>query len=95
MNEFFDQLGAAAKRAGNKVSIGVNVAAEEQKLREVYQSLGKLCYQAKRAGKAIEGEDFEALYAKADAILKRIDELKEQKDVAGCYAEEEDFVTVE
>lgn len=95
MNDFFDKLGAAAKRAANTVSTEVSVAAEEQKVREAYQALGKLYFQAKRTGKELTGEQFDEQCAKVEASLKRINELKNNKDVTGVYAEEEDFVTVE
>lgn len=95
MNDFFDKLGAAAKRAANAVSTEVNVAAEEQKLREAYQALGKLYYKAKRAGQEPEGIDFADQCRKIDAALKRIDELKRANNVTDVYADEEDFVTVD
>ena len=100
MNEFFDKLSAAAKRAANTVSTEVSVAAEEQKVREAYQALGKLYYQASRDGKDLTGEAFTAQIAKADAAIARIKELRDRKnvtdDVTGdVTAVDEDFVTVE
>lgn len=95
MNDFFDKLGAAAKRAANTVATEVNVAAEEQKVREAYQALGKLHYQAKRSGRELDGIEFADQIRKVEAALKRINELKNHKDVTGNYAEEDEFVTVE
>lgn len=95
MNDFFDKLGAAAKRAANTVTTEVNVAAEEQKLREAYQALGQLYYRAKRSGGELCEQDFAEQFAKIEASLKRINELKRAKNVTDVYAEEEDFVTVE
>ena len=94
MNDFFDKLGAAAKRAADTVSVEVNVASEEQKIREAYQALGKLYYQASREGKELNGPDFADQCRKVDASIKRIKELKDRKNVTGdAYAE--DFVTVD
>lgn len=96
MNEFFDKLGAAAKRAADSVGTEVNVAAEEQKIRSAYQALGKLYYKATQENKDLTGAEFAEQCAKVDAALKRIRELRDHKDVTGeTYADEEDFVTVE
>ena len=95
MNNFFDQLGSAVKRAADSVVTDVNVAAEEQKIREQYQALGKLYYHAIRAGKPLEGMEFADKCRKIDASLRRIKDLKAQKDVTEPYADEEDFETVE
>ena len=96
MNELFDKITAAAKRAADTVGTEVNVAAQEQKIREAYQSLGKLYYQAKRDGKELSGEEFTAQCEKIDAAMARIKELRELKNVTGeVVADDEDFVTVE
>jgi len=96
MSDFFDKLSAAAKRAADTVSTEVSVAAEEQKIREAYQALGKLYYQANRDGKELTGEEFNAQIAKVDAAIARIRELKDRKNVANdVVAVDEDFVTVE
>lgn len=87
MNEFFDRLGAAAKRAASSVATDVSVAAEEQKIRESYQALGKLYFQASRRGEELNGAAFDEHCAKIEASLKRIAELKERRDVTGgCEA---------
>ena len=95
MNDFFDKLGAAARRAADSVTTEVNVAAEEQKIKEAYQALGKLYYQADRTGAEPNGPDFADQCRRIDASLKRIKELKDSRNVAEPYAQEEDFVTVE
>ncbi len=103
MHEFFDKLGAAARRAAGNVANEVNVAAEKQKLSDCYKDLGKLCYQALKRG---EKPDFADEVAKIDATLKRIGELQERRNVtdvdvpaeehkAEPTAEEPDFVVVD
>lgn len=94
MSDFFDKLGAAARRTADTVNTQVSIAAEEQRVREAYQALGKLYYQAVKAGKTPEGDDFDAVMARAAAALKRIQELKARKNVAPT-AEDEDFVDVD
>lgn len=95
MNDFFDKLSAAAKRAANTVSTEVSVAAEEQKIREAYQALGKLYYKAKRTGGELDGIEFADQCRRVEASIKRINELKNARNVTGVYAEEEDFEIVE
>ena len=93
MNDFFDKLGAAVKQAANSVSTQVSVAAEEQKLRECYQALGKLCYKCSKTGLDASGAEFDELYSRIDAGLKRIKQLQEQANVDPApYADAEDFV---
>ncbi len=94
MDDFFNKLGSAAKRAANAVSIEVNVAAQEQHLREHYQTLGKLYFQARQNGKVPEGPEFSEQCRNIEATLKRIAELKRANHVSEPYADEEDFVTV-
>ncbi len=94
MNDFFDKLGAAAKRAANTVATEVNVAAEEQKLRELYQSLGKLCYQNAKRGADCHGPEFDEWVAKIDAGIKKVNDLKDRKNVTEVVADEDDFVDV-
>ena len=92
MSDFFDRLGAAAKRAADSVNTGVSVAAEEQKIKEAYQALGKLYYGAIRSGNEPAGAYFADQCRRVDASMQRIRELKDRKNVTGNYASEEDFV---
>lgn len=95
MSDFFDRLGAAAKRAASSVATDVSVAAEEQKIRECYQALGKLYFQSTRKGVEPSGADFAEQCRKIEERLKRINELKNRQDVTGGYSERDDFVDLE
>ena len=90
MHDFFDKLGAAAKRAAGNVANEVSVAAEKQKLSDCYKDLGKRYYQAVKSG---EPADLAAEIAKIDEALARIDALKDRRDVTNVRPEPE--VTVE
>ena len=90
MHDFFDKLGAAARRAAGNVANEVNVAAEKQRLSDAYRDLGKLCYQALKKG---ETPDFSAEEAKIDALLAKIAELKDRRNVTDVHTEP--TVTVE
>ena len=81
MNDFFDKLGAAAKRAASSVASEVNAAAEEQKVRECYLALGKLYYQAVKEGMEPAGAAADYC-ARIDASLRRIADLKEGRKVS-------------
>ena len=64
MHDFFDKLGAAAKRAAGNVANEVSVAAEKQKLSDCYKDLGKRYYQAVKNGETpdLTAEIFAARY---------------------------------
>ena len=99
MNEFLNKLSAVAKRTADTVSTSVNVAAQEQKIKEAYQAVGKIYYQANRSGVEADNLAIADEFRKIDECLKRIGELKSKEDVTGdaaeCVAEDDDFVTVE
>ena len=63
MSNFFDDLGKAMTRAVNSVSADFNVAAQEQRLKEAYQVLGRMHYEAVQAGKEVSGQEFDAQMA--------------------------------
>ncbi len=91
MASFFDNLGAAARHVAGKVDTAVSVAAQEQRVRERYQALGKRYYQAVKAGSAGDEGAFADDIRQIDADLARLRELRERDNVAG-QATDEDFV---
>ena len=84
MNDFFDKLGAAAKRAAGTVVNEVSVAAEKQRLSDAYRDLGKRYYQALKRG---ECADLTQEIAQIDEILRRIENLMDRRDVTNVGAE--------
>ena len=102
MNDFFDRLGNAARRAAGNVASEVSIAAEKQKLSDAYRALGKLCYEAMKRDESLVCDE---QIARIDAILARIGELKTRRDVEPnvepapaadpLTADEPDFVIVE
>ena len=94
MHDFFDKLGAAAKRAASNVANEVSVAAEKQKLSDAYRDLGKRYYQAVKQGAA---PDLAQEIARIDEALKRIDDLTDRRNVTNVTSEPtaEPEVTVE
>ena len=90
MNDFFDKLGYAAKRAAKNVANEVSVAAQKQQLSDCYRDLGKLCYQALKRGEAL---NFPAEVAKIDELLASIAAMKDRRNVTDVQTEPE--VTVE
>jgi hypothetical protein len=106
MNDFFDRLGNAARRAAGTVAGEVSIAAEKQKLSDAYRALGKLCYEATKQDASLVCDE---QIARIDAILARLEELKTRRNVepnvtpaadpetttAPITADETDFVIVE
>ncbi len=90
MNDLFDRLGAAAQRMADNVSTEVRIAAQEQKLKEAYQALGKHCFHAQRNGQPIQTLEFADYCREAEICLKNINELKNHKDLSG-----QDYETVD
>jgi len=91
MHDFFDKLGAAAKRAAGNVANEVNIAAEKQKLSDCYKDLGKRCYQAVKNGESL---DFAAEIARIDEALTRIEALKDRRDVTNVAPQSEPEVEI-
>lgn len=82
MSNFFDDLGKAMTRAVNSVSADFNVAAQEQRLKEAYQVLGRMHYEAVQAGKEVSGQEFDAQMAKIGDLIAAIREIRRNQNVA-------------
>ena len=82
MSDFFDDLGKAVRRVANNVSTEVSVAAQEQRLREAYQALGRLYYEAAQSGGAVQGEEFDAQVSKICGLIESIHETRRSQNVA-------------
>lgn len=95
--EALNTVVGAASRAASSVKTGVNVYAEEDKIKTAYQALGKLYYGDVKEGNPTSGDAYEVQLAKIEAALARIQELKEQGNVnpkgsaSGETVTEEDF----
>ena len=100
MNDFFDRLGNAARRAAGNVAGEVSIAAEKQKLNDAYRTLGKRCYEAIKGNESLGCDE---QIARIDAIVARMEELKSRRNVEPnvtpsadpMTADETDFVIVE
>ena len=82
MAKFFEDLGKAVSRAANSVSTEFNVAAQEQRLREAYQELGRLHYEAVQAGSLPDNPAIAAQMDKVSDLLRSIQELRRAQNVA-------------
>lgn len=90
MDDFFENLGAAVRRTAGKVSNQVAITAQEQKVREAYQALGKCCYRLEKSGNGPDGDYYAALTAVGDA-LEKLRQLRDKDDVEPT-AHRDDFV---
>lgn len=82
MSDFFDDLSKAFNRVANNVSTEVSVAAQEQRLREAYQELGRLHYEAVQAGNMPAGEAFTAQLEKISTLLADIRSKRRSQNVS-------------
>ena len=82
MSNFFDNLGKAVSRAADSVSTEFNVAAQEQRLKEAYQVLGRMHYEALQAGMVAAGPEFDAQMAKISDLIAAIRQLRQAQKVA-------------
>lgn len=81
MSEFFDDVSKALKRAANTVSTGVSIAAQEQRVKETYESIGRLYCQVVGEGKEPTGEAFDSQVVKVNDLLEKIKKIKEDQKV--------------
>ena len=85
---FWNDLEAAARKVAGDVNTELTVVGREQKVKDAYQALGKLYYQAVSVGKAAEGPEFDEQTEKIRTLLKEIRDLRGNQHVT---AQEEDF----
>lgn len=85
---FWNDLEAAARKVADDVNTEFSVVGREQRIKDAYQALGKLYYQAVSANKAPEGAAFDEQVAKIEALLKEISALRGKQHVT---ADESDF----
>ncbi len=78
MANFFDDLGAALNKVAGDVKNEVTVAAREQKLKEAFQKLGKLHFEAVSGDRNPDDQEFQQLIDEIRRLKKEIAELKEK-----------------
>ena len=76
IDDFFDNVAAAAMRAASSVATDVSIAAQEQKIRDAYRTIGKLYHQAVEAGTAPQGPEFDSQMALIRSCLDEIARLR-------------------
>ena len=82
MSDFFDNLGKAVRKVADNVSTEVSAAAQEQRLKEAYQALGRMHYEAAQAGNTAAGAEFDAQMAKINDLITSIREIRQAQNVA-------------
>ena len=82
MSEFFSDLGKAVQRVTGNIGAEISVAAQEQRIKDAYQELGRLYFESVQAGQT---PDEAALSAQVDRICQlkqQIEEIRSKQDVA-------------
>ncbi len=87
---FWNDLEAAARKVADDVNTEFSVVGREQRIKDAYQALGKLYYQAVTAGKTPEGSQFDKQVQKIAALMQEINELRGKQHVT---ADDKDFET--
>lgn len=83
MANFLDDLGAALKKAAEDVQNDVTIAAREQKLKEAYQKLGQLHFQAVSQDFVPSNPEIDEVIGRIRALQKEIAELRSKNRPAG------------
>lgn len=81
MGNIFDDLGKAVTRVANSVGTEFNVAAQEQRLKEAYQVLGRMHYEAIQAGMVTSGAEFDAQMDKISGLIAAIRDMRQAQNV--------------
>lgn len=82
MSNFFDDLGNAFKKLADDVTTEVSVTAKQQKVKEAYQKLGRMHYQAACKGTEPVGAEFDKQVALIRDLLQQINDLKDNVGAA-------------
>ena len=91
MANFLDDLGNAVKKLAGDVTTEVSVVAKQQKLKEAYQKLGRMHYQAVQQGAEAAGPEFVRQMAVIRSLQQQIQDLKNNADVTSA----EDFADMD
>lgn len=81
MSNFFDDVGKVVTRAVHSVGKEFNVAAQEQRLKEAYQVLGRMHFDAVQAGIPLTGPEFDAQMAKIADLVASIRDMRQAQNV--------------
>ena len=81
MADFFSDLGAAVRRMASDVSTEVSIAAKEQKVRELYQNLGRMYYRAVKDEKITATEELAEEINRISEQLREISQMKHNQRV--------------
>ncbi len=73
---------AATRHAADSAKLSINIAAEEERLKNAYAALGRLYYEALEAGTTPEGEAFRQQLALIRQTLQKIELYRRQKEQA-------------
>ena len=81
MHDFVDDVTMAVKRAVTTVGSGISVAAQQQRVKETYEAIGRLYCQAVAEGKEPTGEAFDAQVRRVDALLEKVRKIRENHKI--------------
>ncbi|MBQ7416162.1 MAG: hypothetical protein IJW14_03885 [Oscillospiraceae bacterium] len=82
MGKFFDDLGKAVQNVTGNISAEFSVAAQEQRLREAYQELGRKYFEAVQAGTSTDAGEFATQLARIHELQASIEEIRRNQNVS-------------
>ena len=81
MSEFWGDLGKALHRAADTVTTEVSVTAQEQRVKDAYEAIGRLYCQAVSEGKEPTGEAFDQQVRQVNLLREKIRRIRQNQKV--------------
>ena len=81
MSEFLNDLGKALHWAADTVATEVSVAAQEQRVKDTYEAIGRLYCQAVSEGQEPTGEAFDQQVKRVNILREKIRKTRESQKV--------------
>ena len=81
MDDFLNKLGAMARKAADQVNTDLTIAQLEQKLKDAYQALGRVCYRMLSDNEMPEGDEVQRHLQTIASLQQQLQDLKVKRAV--------------
>ena len=75
MDDFLNKLGAMARKAADQVNTDLTIAQLEQKLKDGYQALGRVCYRKLSGNEMPEGDEVQRHLQPLASLQQQLQDL--------------------
>ena len=79
MDDFLNKLGAMARKAADQVNTDLTIAQQEQKLKDAYLALGRICYRMLSEGESPEGDEVQRHLRSITQLQQDLQDLKAKR----------------